>query len=145
MAMSSAEAEYVAAVCYAQVFWIKSQLADYDVLYDKMPIFCDNTSVISISNNPVLRSRTKHIDIRRFGYTTEVEEETKTITILLSWCDKPLSFTQDEFISAIGLPICKGIVLLPPKETIRAGLATLGLFNKDKPTLSSTVLVNSSP
>ncbi|GKB89221.1 retrovirus-related pol polyprotein from transposon TNT 1-94 [Tanacetum coccineum] len=29
-----------------------------------MPIFCDNTSAIAISNNPVLHSRTKHIDIR---------------------------------------------------------------------------------
>ncbi|GJZ26329.1 hypothetical protein Tco_0570582 [Tanacetum coccineum] len=64
MAMSSAEAEYVvAARCCAQVLWIKSQLADYDVLYDKVPIFCDNTSVIAISNNLVLHSRTKHIDI----------------------------------------------------------------------------------
>ncbi|GJU03675.1 hypothetical protein Tco_1114013 [Tanacetum coccineum] len=63
--MSSAEAEYVAAAgCYAQVLWIKSQLADYDVLYDKVPIFCDNTSDIAISNNLVLHSRTKHIDIR---------------------------------------------------------------------------------
>ncbi|GKF28539.1 hypothetical protein Tco_0094881, partial [Tanacetum coccineum] len=34
--MSSAEAEYVTIVgCCAQVLWIKSQLADYDVLYDK--------------------------------------------------------------------------------------------------------------
>ncbi|GJS94424.1 retrovirus-related pol polyprotein from transposon TNT 1-94 [Tanacetum coccineum] len=40
------------------------QLADYDVLYDKVPIFCNNTSVIAILNNPVLHSRTKHIDIR---------------------------------------------------------------------------------
>nr|GEY65162.1 hypothetical protein [Tanacetum cinerariifolium] len=59
------EAEYVTvAGCYAQVLWIKSQLADYDVLYDKVPIFCDNTSAIAISNNPVLHSKTKHIDIR---------------------------------------------------------------------------------
>ncbi|GKG59993.1 hypothetical protein Tco_0609657, partial [Tanacetum coccineum] len=37
VAMSSAEAEYVvAAGCCAQVLWIKSQLADYDVLYDKV-------------------------------------------------------------------------------------------------------------
>ncbi|GKB37364.1 hypothetical protein Tco_0882306, partial [Tanacetum coccineum] len=37
MAMSSAEAEYVNDVgCCAQVLWIKSQLADYDVLYDKV-------------------------------------------------------------------------------------------------------------
>ncbi|GKC86894.1 hypothetical protein Tco_1147543 [Tanacetum coccineum] len=83
--------------------------------------------------------------LKEFWYTAEVEEETKTITILLSWWDKPLSLTQDEFISAIGLPICKGAVPLPPKETVRAGLATLGLFDKDKPTLSSTELVNSSP
>nr|GEW36190.1 retrovirus-related Pol polyprotein from transposon TNT 1-94 [Tanacetum cinerariifolium] len=34
--MLSAEVEYVAtAGCYAQVLWIKSLLADYDVLYDK--------------------------------------------------------------------------------------------------------------
>ncbi|GJZ67748.1 retrovirus-related pol polyprotein from transposon TNT 1-94 [Tanacetum coccineum] len=43
---------------------IKSQLADYDILYENMPIFCDYTSAIAISNNPVLHSRTKHIDIR---------------------------------------------------------------------------------
>ncbi|GKA16338.1 hypothetical protein Tco_0696085 [Tanacetum coccineum] len=59
--------------------------------------------------------------------------------------DKPLSFTQDEFISAIGLPICKDVVPLPLKETVRTRLTTLGLFDKDKPTLSSTILVNSSP
>ncbi|GJX53591.1 hypothetical protein Tco_0281960 [Tanacetum coccineum] len=185
MAMSSAKAEYVAAAgCCAQVLWIKSQLAKYDVLYDKVPIFCDNTSAIAISNNLVLHSRTKYIDIRYHfirdqilkgdielhfvpndlqladiftkplaepSFTrlvaelAEVEEETKTITFLLSWWDEPLSFTQKEFISAIRLPICNNPVPLPPKETIRAGLETLGLFKKDKPTLSSTVLVNSSP
>ncbi|GJW64875.1 retrovirus-related pol polyprotein from transposon TNT 1-94 [Tanacetum coccineum] len=65
MAMSSAKAEYVADVgCCANILWMKSQLTDYDIIYEKVPIFCDNTSVIAISNNPVLRSRTKHIDIR---------------------------------------------------------------------------------
>ncbi|GKB46519.1 hypothetical protein Tco_0897272 [Tanacetum coccineum] len=83
--------------------------------------------------------------LKEFWYIAEVEEETKTITFLLSWWDKPISFTQDEFVSAIGLPICKDVVPLPPKETVTAGLATLGLFDKDKPTLSSIVLVNSSP
>ncbi|GJS87782.1 hypothetical protein Tco_0770418 [Tanacetum coccineum] len=42
---------------------MKSQLTDYDIIYEKVPIFCDNTSDIAISNNPVLHSRTKHIDI----------------------------------------------------------------------------------
>ncbi|GJT21922.1 hypothetical protein Tco_0891859 [Tanacetum coccineum] len=43
---------------------MKSKLTDYDIIYEKVPIFCDNTSAIAISNNPVLHSRTKHIDIR---------------------------------------------------------------------------------
>ncbi|GKA29824.1 hypothetical protein Tco_0716069 [Tanacetum coccineum] len=62
---TSAEAEYVVvAGCYANILWMKSQLTEYDILYEKVPIFCDNTSTIAISNNPVLHSRTKHIDIR---------------------------------------------------------------------------------
>ncbi|GJU73561.1 retrovirus-related pol polyprotein from transposon TNT 1-94 [Tanacetum coccineum] len=43
---------------------MKNQLTDYDIIYEKIPIFCDNTSAIAISNNPILHSRTKHIDIR---------------------------------------------------------------------------------
>ncbi|GKC23604.1 hypothetical protein Tco_1025754 [Tanacetum coccineum] len=146
MEMTLAEAEYVAAAgCCAHVLWIKSQLDDYDVLYDKVPPFCDNTSAIAISNNLVLHSRTKYIDIkyhfiRDHILKAEVVEETKTISFLLSWRDKPMSFTQDVSISAIGLPIYKDAVPQPPKETIRDGMATLGLFDKDKPTLSSTIL-----
>ncbi|GJY32464.1 retrovirus-related pol polyprotein from transposon TNT 1-94 [Tanacetum coccineum] len=65
VAMSSAEAEYVAAIgCCASILWMKSQLSDYDIHYKMVPIFCDNTSAIAISNNPILHSRTKHIDIR---------------------------------------------------------------------------------
>ncbi|GJV27110.1 hypothetical protein Tco_1383558 [Tanacetum coccineum] len=65
LAMSSAEAEYVvAAGCCASILWMKSQFSDYDIHYKMVPIFYDNTSAIAISNNPVLHSRTKHIDIR---------------------------------------------------------------------------------
>ncbi|GJW42092.1 retrovirus-related pol polyprotein from transposon TNT 1-94 [Tanacetum coccineum] len=64
VAMSSAEAEYVVvAGCCANILWMKSQLTDYDIIYEKVPIFCDNTSAIGISNNPVLHSRTRQIDI----------------------------------------------------------------------------------
>ncbi|GJS02838.1 retrovirus-related pol polyprotein from transposon TNT 1-94 [Tanacetum coccineum] len=65
VAISSAEAEYVApAGCCANILWMKSQFSDYDIHYKMAPIFCDNISVIVISNNPVLHSRIKHIDIR---------------------------------------------------------------------------------
>ncbi|GJZ38056.1 hypothetical protein Tco_0584247 [Tanacetum coccineum] len=65
VAMSSVEAEYVAvARCCANILWMKSQQSDYDIHYKMVPIFCDNTSAIAISNNHVLHSRTKHINIR---------------------------------------------------------------------------------
>ncbi|GJT24651.1 retrovirus-related pol polyprotein from transposon TNT 1-94 [Tanacetum coccineum] len=171
-------------VCWSAKKQSSVAMSSDEVEYVVVPIFCDNTSVIAISNNLVLHSRTKHIGIgyhfirdhilkgdielhfvptdlqladifikplagpsftRLVAELAEVKEETKTITFSLSWWDKPLSFTQDEVIFAIGLPICKDVVPLPPKETVRARLVTLGFFDKDKRTLSSIVLVNSSP
>ncbi|GJT05368.1 retrovirus-related pol polyprotein from transposon TNT 1-94 [Tanacetum coccineum] len=65
--LSSTVAEYVAAAgCCANILWIKSQLSNYDIHYKMVPIFWDNTNAIAISNNPVLHSETKHIDIRHF-------------------------------------------------------------------------------
>nr|GFB45428.1 retrovirus-related Pol polyprotein from transposon TNT 1-94 [Tanacetum cinerariifolium]GFB76833.1 retrovirus-related Pol polyprotein from transposon TNT 1-94 [Tanacetum cinerariifolium] len=62
---TSAKAEYVAvAGCCTSILRMKSQLSDYDIHYKMVPIFCDNTSAIAISNNPILHSKTKHIDIR---------------------------------------------------------------------------------
>ena len=43
---------------------MRNQLRDYGMFVSKIPIFCDNTSAIEISNNTVQHSRTKHIDIR---------------------------------------------------------------------------------
>ncbi|KAJ9553231.1 hypothetical protein OSB04_017276 [Centaurea solstitialis] len=62
---STTEAEYVAAgICCAQVLWLRNQLQDYDIQLSKIPIYCDNTSAIAIANNPVLHSKTKHIEVR---------------------------------------------------------------------------------
>ncbi|KAJ9548298.1 hypothetical protein OSB04_020841 [Centaurea solstitialis] len=62
---STAEAEYVAAgSCCAQILWMKNQLQDYDQQFTRVPILCDNSSAIAMANNPVLHSRSKHIDIR---------------------------------------------------------------------------------
>ncbi|KAJ9548151.1 LOW QUALITY PROTEIN: hypothetical protein OSB04_020694 [Centaurea solstitialis] len=61
---STAEAEYVApGSCCAQVLWMRNQLLDYGFQLSKIPIYCDNTSAIAITNNPVLHSKTKHIEI----------------------------------------------------------------------------------
>ncbi|KAL8132389.1 hypothetical protein AgCh_008038 [Apium graveolens] len=62
---STIEVEYIAAgSCCAQILWMKNQLLDYGLHVDKIPIFCDNTSAIAITENLVQHSRTKHIDIK---------------------------------------------------------------------------------
>ena len=62
---STAEAKYIpAGNCCAHILWMRNQLRDYGLLLNKIMIFYDNTSAITISNNPVHHSRMKHIDIR---------------------------------------------------------------------------------
>jgi hypothetical protein len=65
VSLSTCEAEYIAASsCCSQVLWIQQQLRDYGLNFSQTPIMVDNNSAISITNNPVQHSRTKHIDIR---------------------------------------------------------------------------------
>lgn len=65
VALSTAEAEYIAAGnCCAQVLWLKQQLHDFGLNLGCIPLRCDNTSAINLTKNPVMHSRTKHIDIR---------------------------------------------------------------------------------
>nr|GFB87111.1 retrovirus-related Pol polyprotein from transposon TNT 1-94 [Tanacetum cinerariifolium] len=73
-AMSSAEAEYVAlSVSCAQVVWMRTQLQDFGFNYNKISLYCDSQSAISISCNPVQHSRTKHIHTRYYFIKEQVK------------------------------------------------------------------------
>ncbi|GJX78949.1 hypothetical protein Tco_0327098 [Tanacetum coccineum] len=65
LAISTIKAEYVSAekACQ-QALWMKQALVDYDIKLDDIPVLCDNKGAIDLSKNPVLHSRTKHIEIR---------------------------------------------------------------------------------
>ncbi|GKD64279.1 retrotransposon protein, putative, ty1-copia subclass [Tanacetum coccineum] len=62
--ISSTEAEYIALSgrC-AQVLWMRSQLTDYGLGFNKILMYCDNKSVITLCSNNVQHSQSKHIDI----------------------------------------------------------------------------------
>ncbi|XP_065633282.1 secreted RxLR effector protein 161-like [Quercus suber] len=65
VSLSRAEAEYIATrSCCAQLLWIRKLLHDYGISQDTMCVFCDNTSAINLSKNPVQHSKSKHIEIR---------------------------------------------------------------------------------
>ncbi|KAK6149097.1 hypothetical protein DH2020_016622 [Rehmannia glutinosa] len=90
IATSTTEAEYiVAGSCCAQVLWMRQQLRDYDVEEKEIPIMCDNRSAIAITQNPVLHSRTKHIDVRYHFIRDHVEK--KDITLEYISTDKQLA------------------------------------------------------
>nr|GFA87496.1 hypothetical protein [Tanacetum cinerariifolium] len=65
VATSSTEAEYVVAASgCAQVLWMQNQLLDYGYNFMHTVIYIDNNRKICIIKNPVLHSKTKHIEIR---------------------------------------------------------------------------------
>ena len=47
-----------------QSIWIKHQLEDYSIHIDNIPLRRDSTSAINLTKNPIMHSRTKHIEIR---------------------------------------------------------------------------------
>ncbi|GJW57217.1 retrovirus-related pol polyprotein from transposon TNT 1-94 [Tanacetum coccineum] len=72
--ISSTEAEYIAlSGCCAQVLWMRSQLTDYGLGFNKIPMYCDNKSAIALCCNNVQHSRSKHIDIRYHFIKEQVE------------------------------------------------------------------------
>nr|GEW10932.1 retrovirus-related Pol polyprotein from transposon TNT 1-94 [Tanacetum cinerariifolium] len=68
--------EYIAlSGCYAQILWMRSQLSDYGLGFNKIPMYCDNKSAIALCCNNVQHSRFKHIDIRYHFIKEQVENE----------------------------------------------------------------------
>ena len=43
---------------------MKATLSDFGLRFGRIPLFVDSTSAISVAKNPVLHSRTNHIDVR---------------------------------------------------------------------------------
>ncbi|GJV18595.1 retrovirus-related pol polyprotein from transposon TNT 1-94 [Tanacetum coccineum] len=72
--ISSTEAKYIAlSGCCAQILWMRSQLTDYGFQFNKIPLYCDNKSVIALCCNNVQHLRAKHIDVRYHFIKEQVE------------------------------------------------------------------------
>nr|GEY96397.1 retrovirus-related Pol polyprotein from transposon TNT 1-94 [Tanacetum cinerariifolium] len=73
-AICSTKDEYITLPgCCAQILWMRSQLSDYGLGYNKIPMYYDNKSAIALCCNNVQHSRSKHIDIRYHFIKERVE------------------------------------------------------------------------
>ncbi|CAL8148460.1 unnamed protein product [Prunus armeniaca] len=63
--LSTTEVEFIAATaCSCQAIWLRRILEELRGLKDgQTPVYCDNSSAIKLSKNPVLHGRRKHIDL----------------------------------------------------------------------------------
>jgi hypothetical protein len=64
--LSTTEAEFVAAAsCACQGIWLRNILEHVKICQRKCTlIYCDNSSSIKLSKNPIMHGRCKHIDVR---------------------------------------------------------------------------------
>ena len=74
--LSSTEAEFIAAAsCACQGVWMRRIMEKLGQVQGRSTtIFCDNTSAIKLSKNPVLHGRSKHIDVR-FHFLRELTRD----------------------------------------------------------------------
>ncbi|KAJ0589103.1 putative RNA-directed DNA polymerase [Helianthus annuus] len=77
VALSSTEAEYIAASgATCEAIWLRRVLEDFGFKQlEATTIFCDNKSTISLSKNPVLHKRSKHIELRYHFMREMVEQD----------------------------------------------------------------------
>eukprot|EP00253_Pinus_taeda_P035533 PITA_35533 len=77
IALSTIEAEYVAdASCSTQLLWMMQTLQDIHITCTPpISLLCDNTCSISISKNPAMHSKTKHIPIKYHFLRQQVLEQ----------------------------------------------------------------------
>ncbi|GKV22816.1 hypothetical protein SLEP1_g32638 [Rubroshorea leprosula] len=76
--LSTTEAEYVAATsCASQAIWLRRIMEELELnQHEATSSYCDNSSAIKLSKNPVLHGRSKHIHVRYHFLRNLVEDGT---------------------------------------------------------------------
>ena len=114
VSLSTVEAEYiVAGSCCSQLLWMKKVLTNYRIFQDTMVVYCDNSSAIDISKNPIQHSKTKHIEIRYHFIRDLVERKIVCLEYIPTECQnadiftKPLDRSKFETLcQVIGVILC---------------------------------------
>jgi hypothetical protein len=49
-------------------------MRDFGVIFERVPLMCDNTSAISVAKNPVFHKRMRHLERRHHFFRDHVEK-----------------------------------------------------------------------
>ncbi|GKB02793.1 retrovirus-related pol polyprotein from transposon TNT 1-94, partial [Tanacetum coccineum] len=101
------EAEYIAlSGCCAQILWMRSQLTDYGLVFNKIPLYCDNKSVIALIQQVVARdekwvpfSKRVKISSTNIRLETIVPQKEETFQVVIDLI-KNSTYLKDFTISA---------------------------------------------
>lgn len=93
---SSTETEYKSvANAIAELQWIKSLLSEFRInITKKATIWCDNLSTVSLTANPILHARTKHIELNLYFVREKVLQEIVEVNHLPSTYQRADIFTK---------------------------------------------------
>jgi hypothetical protein len=73
VAQSTTEAKYVATASYcSQILWIVHTMRDFRLSFERVPLMCNNTGVISIAKNLVFHKRMGHNERRHHFFRDHV-------------------------------------------------------------------------
>ena len=70
---------------------MKNVLTNYGISQDTMVVYCDNSSAIDISKNPIQHSNTKHIEIRYHFIRDLVERKIVCLKYIPTECQMSTS------------------------------------------------------
>ena len=118
VSLSTTKVEYIATrSCYTQLLWMKKLLHDCGIPQDTMCVFCDNTSAINLSKNPVQQSKSKNIEIHYHFIRDLGEERVVCLEFIHTENQKADIFTKPldgpRFES-----LCKTLVLVQSLESL---------------------------
>lgn len=88
------------ALVTSEILWIESLLNELAVPFTKPVLYCDNQSAVSLTHNPVLHARTKHMELDVHFLREKVVDHALSVELVpaayqtANILTKPLSTTQ---------------------------------------------------